>query len=473
MNGAWELRVSQMVQQRPKGRILAAFNTNIDKVVHLTPENVKAIVAANPDIDWDKVANTAIYDVKTVCSKETFFVVLQDRLSKGKSFHIVLENEELLNWLDRFFPEGIESMGGQAGIIANQLAVLGADAAVYTPLLAPKQAAQFVDRVLTPVIEDGKLVMKFTKDAADAEDEVKINWIFEYGKGLTFEFPNCTVTTPRANRVILATRPASSIMGFSKELVEVLPTFGQMLDMAFMAGYHYADHTMPDGRTFEEYLSDTVRDLELLRSQNPNLMIHYEYVPMKARDLEPTLLKEISKKVTSFGINENEIRRVLEDFQCHREMEAIAEHETAYTLYQGGLALLRQMHVQRIQIHNLGYYVVLLKKPYPIPPEKVREACIFASSVNAIKAKYGGYATLDRLPEAAEFPLSDIGYQQLKVFAEEAKDLPIPEDFLTEGIVELEDHYVLVVPAHVIPNPVSTVGMGDTISSCAYAAELL
>ena len=42
--------------------------------------------------------------------------------------------------------------------------------------------------------------------------------------------------------------------------------------------------------------------------------------------------------------------------------------------------------------------------------------------------------------------------------------IELPEDFETTGIADMGDHYLLVVPAHVVPNPVSTVGMGDTIS---------
>ncbi|NLK07989.1 MAG: hypothetical protein GX316_04735, partial [Firmicutes bacterium] len=32
-------------------------------------------------------------------------------------------------------------------------------------------------------------------------------------------------------------------------------------------------------------------------------------------------------------------------------------------------------------------------------------------------------------------------------------------------------HYLLLTPAHIVANPVSTVGMGDTISSSSYATE--
>ncbi|MFY9563687.1 MAG: ADP-dependent glucokinase/phosphofructokinase, partial [Limnochordia bacterium] len=63
---------------------------------------------------------------------------------------------------------------------------------------------------------------------------------------------------------------------------------------------------------------------------------------------------------------------------------------------------------------------------------------------------------------------------QLEAFAEEARQAgyPITSDFTATGIMECEDHTCIIVPAHVVPNPVSTVGMGDTVSSSAYAAEV-
>ena len=74
----------------------------------------------------------------------------------------------------------------------------------------------------------------------------------------------------------------------------------------------------------------------------------------------------------------------------------------------------------------------------------------------------------------ADYPLSDIGMEQLKAFVSEAKSLglPVTDEMLDTGIMEMDDHWLLIVPAHVIPNPVSTVGMGDTVSSSAYAAEV-
>ena len=133
-----------------------------------------------------------------------------------------------------------------------------------------------------------------------------------------------------------------------------------------------------------------------------------------------------------------------------------------------------ELKVPRIQLHNLGYYVVVLMKPYDVDPALVRQACLFASAVNGVKAKQGGAVPLEDVAQMADYPLSDIGMEQLKAFVSEAKSLglPVTDEMLDTGIMEMDDHWLLIVPAHVIPNPVSTVGMGDTVSSSAYAAEV-
>ncbi|MGI6037787.1 MAG: ADP-dependent glucokinase/phosphofructokinase, partial [Limnochordia bacterium] len=296
----------------------------------------------------------------------------------------------------------------------------------------------------------------------------------EYAKDEVFTVGSREIVTPRANRVILATRPKEAIMGFQEDMVPHLESLGREADLAFMAGYHYTEEVQADGRTWEEYLADTQRDLAALRSQNPNLRIHYEYVPMKVEELEPQVLTSICGQVQSFGVNENEIKRVLKNYGFTEEYEAIQADERAYTLYKGAVRLFRHWGLERLHVHNLGYYVVVLAKPYPVSVEKVRQACLYASAVNALKAKYGGYAQPEKLGETIDWPLSDIGFAQLRsAYTDLREEIPgLTEEFLATGILEQDDHYLLVVPSHVIPNPVSTVGMGDTISSSSYLAEL-
>lgn len=468
MAAIWAEKVQKAALQKITSRMFTAFNTNVDVVVHVNNENLNRILTENPHIKAEQLAQDFSRQADLIETPENFLTILLGAMGKGKSLYALTNSDYLLKWLDKSFPEAKEILGGQAGIVANQISSLNAEAVVYSRLLPPKQAALFNDDVLAPKIEDGQLSLEPVKTVARSTDQCKINWIFEYGKGITVKLGGLTVTTPRANRVILATRPSEAIMSFPDEMMPLLPKLGKEIDLAFMAGYHYIAEKNPDGRSYQEFLDKALKEIANLRHGNPKLAFHYEYVPMKARNLEAKTLAAIGDAIESFGINENEIKLVLDDFNFTEEKKALEASERAYTLYKAALPILRKMNLMRLHVHNLGYYVVIISKSYHISPERCREACLYASCVNALKAKYGGFALAEKLPEAGQIPVSEIGFKQLIGIKEE---MNLPEEFLETGIYEGEDHYLLVVPAHVIPNPVSTVGMGDTISSTSFALE--
>lgn len=464
----WQDRVRDIVKEKLSVTTLAAFNTNVDAVVHLTSDHI-AQLCQDPQVSLEEVNSIASDDILEIHTPNEFVAVLKGALGYGKSSYVILRNLELLDWLDEKFPNRKASMGGQAGIIANQMAALGAKSLVYTSLLSPKQVDMFFPAVYVPVVDNGLKVVP-VGEAGNPHDQTKVNWIFEYPKHQEYDFCGEVVKTPRANRVIVATRPKGVVMGFSEELKPHLGELGKRVDVAFLAGYHYAS---PEEETLRAYLKESMDSVRRLKSDNPKLRLHYEYVPMSDENAEKIMLETISQEIQSFGINENEIKRVLNEFGYHAECDEIESDERAFCLYRGVLRLSQRLGFERIQLHNLGYYVLVLKKPYALDPEHVRDACLYASSVNAIKAKYGGYVKAEQVSEAGEIPLSDIGLEQLRLFAVEARShgLSLPDDFEQNGIADMGDHYLLVVPAHVVPNPVSTVGMGDTISSSTYAYE--
>lgn len=461
---SWQQWVAQEAQRALGARTLACFNANVDVVAHLEPDVVHRLLASVlsecgplPQGNPEAVAVRSIAD---------FLATLKESLRLGKSTYVVAEDPAVLGWFDRFFPGAKRAIGGQAGIIGNQMAALGAHSVVYTPNLAPVQAELLHEGVRVPVVRDGELSLVPAREAAAPDAVAKVNWIFEYAKGLEFDFAGEVVRTPRANRVIVATRPAGLEMSFGGPVAEQLEALGKHTDVAFVAGYHYAT---PQG--FSAYLGKVTAQLEALRRGHPGLRIHYEYVPAKHREIEAQLLTEICARVDSFGINEHEIVRVLDLFGADAARRAIEDEECAYTLYQGALVLRERLRLSRIQVHNLGYYVMVLAKPYTAAPQIARQAALYGSTVNAAKAKYGGIVTADQVRAMSSWPLSDIGFAQLERFAAHPR---VVQDLtpVEPGIWEAADHWVLVVPAHVVPNPVSTVGMGDTISSSTYAREV-
>ncbi|NLY11642.1 MAG: hypothetical protein GX020_08165 [Firmicutes bacterium] len=470
MEAVWEQRVKEAVKQKITGRIFSAFNTNIDVIVHLNKQIIKQWIDSTEGCTVEALNSIDVDNLEVVRDKLDFLAVIKDCLGKGKSFYIVLEDLSLFDWLEENTPARREEMGGQAGIIANQMAALDATSVVYTSLLSQKQANLFFPEVLTPVIDDNGLKLNPVIESANKEDSTKINWIFEYAKGIEFDFGGEKVITPRANRVILSTRPEGAVMTFKGQVADHLPELGEKIDVAFMAGYHYCP---TEEKAMQEYLTDCIEGLRKLKQNNSNLHLHFEYVPMKDQEAEKKMLTAVAQEIQSFGINENEIKRVLAGFGFQKEADEIEKDERAFSLYEGALRIMETLGFERIQVHNLGYYVLVLKKPYPVALDQVRASCLYASAVNAIKAKYGGYVKAEQVKEAASFGLSTIGIEQIKGFEAEMKrkGIVVPDNFLEEGIIEYDNHYLMIVPAHVVPNPISTVGMGATISSSSYACE--
>lgn len=449
-----------MVQKRLRGTTLAAFNPNVDVLLHLTPPDLAELLAHNPGIDEQRVQAAAASPPPAIDGREDFLGVLLNRLNTGKSLLIVSEDLQLFDWLAEHFPSRRETLGGQAGIMANQLAKLEARSALYSPIFSPAQAEVMDRRVVFPRAEKGHLEMQPCQLAARMGDPTRSPWILEYAAGETFDFGFTQVTTPRANRLIVVSRIPGLGMNFRQDFRPWLPELGRSIDTAFVAGYHLGGPDPNSPEAAREFFRESAAALQELRTQHTGLPIHLEYVPMKEADREREMLAAILPHVDSFGINEAEIRHVLELFGFAAEAASIANDETAPTLLRGGLALMRRFQLRRIHIHNLGYYVFLLAKPYPRPVEAVRDAALYGSCVNACRALYGREATLEETAAAATMPVSAIGLHQLELLG-------------PQGVVEGEDHWGTVVPTHVVDQPRITVGMGDTISAASYAMETI
>ena len=188
---------------------------------------------------------------------------------------------------------------------------------------------------------------------------------------------------------------------------------GADLDVAFLAGYHQCGERPDDPEAVRRYIDRSCEDLALLAGKNPKLKIHIEYVPTKVREIETEFYRRLGTVIHSLGINETETRGVMRRYGQDELAQGLEEDERAFLLYQSGLFLQRELGVERVHIHNLGYYVVVLQKPYHCSPAVVRDACLFASAVNARKAQVGGFVEADSLQSVADLPVSDVGLQQV------------------------------------------------------------
>ena len=459
--------------------VLCAYNAVVDYVEFVNPHLISQLVSKSGG--EKEIWLSSMRELDHVENGYEFLSALIHSMREGKAMHFICKNPALFEWFNKVFsgPDK-KKMGGQAGIIANQLCELGVNAVVWTPRLSRHLAELFhYARVKVPVAKGKKLVLRPAMKAYDKEASTKVNWIFEFKANDSLEMGGKKVVVPRSNRLIIASE-AKIIPTFSDDLVPVLPALGKSVQAAILAGYHYLDPVCTEsGKTCKYYLDRETENIRALRKLNKNLFIHYEYVPIPHPEVEKRIISSIVPQIDSLGLNEVEARYLLEHFGYKNEAARIQKYENAFTLYVGAAKLLNKLGLKRIHLHNLGYHLVLLKKPCRVPPEKARDACLFSSAVGAAKALKGGFVSKKDVIEASQLPLSDTGMNHVYAFASYLitelklqKGVFSPRQFHAEGIVDLGDHYAIVTPSPIIAKPVTTVGLGDAVSSAALAAEL-
>ncbi|MBI5225918.1 hypothetical protein HY994_01615 [Candidatus Micrarchaeota archaeon] len=473
----WNLRIIHTVQaakKLKKFRVLSAFNAVTDYIKHVDVAKVQAAFSKLDATHQTKALEKSQVDVKHLDTPVDFLAALAHAMRIGKASRIVA-SPTLLKWLEDTFGEPSERrLGGQAALMAVQLKQLGADASLYPAFLSVDQAKLLEGHVKIPSPVKKKLAFINPLKAARAEDATNASWIFEFKHGQVLQWGTERIETPRDNRLIVS-YPAAYVPAFRPDIEPMLPALAKQLDLLIVSGYH-ALHQ----KTYKEHLKTITRQLQKMKSANKNLYIHYEFVPFDEEAVEKEVLSQVSKYVDSMGLNEVELVGALDNLGYKKQAGDIEKHESAESLYYGGVCLLQKLGIQRIHIHSLGYNVLILNPKQNA--EAARDGAVFGAVAATLKSVKG---KLDQkiLAENVDLKISEAGYNQLGVFEssvwdsmQKRKRKPISsllrKQFMSAGIFEDKDHVAIVIPAPVATGLKTTVGLGDVVSGCAVAYEL-
>lgn len=460
----WNKRFSD-ARKIKLAKALCAFNSIIDSVVMGLgqPNKVLAELPKEELAQIEKKSDSAPSEIK---NHVDFAAALLHCVKTGKALHLHAKPEVLASFEQVFIPDE-KRMGGQAGIMANQLAAFHDFVLGYSSLLSPKQASYFNPHVCFPTTKGKKLVCHSAKAVARKGDPTRTNWIFEFKTG---EKLNALVehVAPRSNRLIVASEVPYPPVFENIDLKQL----AKHADVAFLAGFQQLHKNNAPA-----VLKQVSSQIALLEKTNPKLAVHWEFVPMEDKAAEKLVVQNLGKAVHSLGLNEVEIIDVLEILGAKKEAGRIEKAENSYTLYLGCRNILETLKLQRVHLHSFGFQLMVLRKPYPVPVEKARDALVLSSTVAALKALKGSaYVTAKDLEKHALLP-SGTGFNQVRAL-EGGVDEERPKRhssferraLLESGIFDLNDHYAIIVPAPIV-HPKSTVGLGDVISSVSLACE--
>ena len=456
--------------------IFVAYNSNVDAIKHVTEKDIHKLISI---VGVKAVQQRIAGYPREVQDPVDLLARLVIAMRDGKAAEVPTYTTDIHQWLMDNLVFDKARMGGQAGIISNLLANLGIKNVItYVPWLSREQAEYFVDspNLKYPVIEDGVLKLRHPSKAYDPDQRPKVNWILEFSKGTKVEYYEDSFEVPRDNRLIISSRPSWLRIDMSEQLYDQIPHMNGVIDGAILAGYQMIKEKYEDGTTYRHYVKKAVQVIKRLKEGNPDMRIHVEFTSIQNKVIRKTILKDIVyKHVSSLGLDTVEVANAL-NVLGHEELAyaVISKGENSISaLYEGAVKLLCELKLERVHIHCLGFYICVACRDFPLSVEEHRDALMFSSTLAAAQALHGGIGSLREGEIGLSVPISRQGHHDL----DQLEKYLVRRDVCTgtefeDGCVCALTHDLIVIPSKVVPDPVATVGIGDTISAGAFVAIL-
>ncbi|WP_297508269.1 ADP-specific phosphofructokinase [Thermococcus sp.] len=439
--------------------MFTAYNTNVDAIVYLRGETVQRLI---DEFGAEAVKKRMDEYPREINEPLDFVARLVHALKTGKPMAVPLVNEELQGWFDSHFKYDVERMGGQAGIIANLLANLDfSRVIVYSPHLAKRQAELFVPKanLFYPIVEDGRLVLKHPREAYRQNDPVKVNRIFEFRAGTTFRLGDETVTVPFSGRFIVSARFESIRIYTEERLKPFLPEIGLMSDGAILSGYQGIKLRYSDGKDANYYLREAKKDILLLKREK-DIKVHLEFASIQNRELRKKVIYNLFPLVDSVGMDESEIAYVLNALGYPELAERIFTYNRIEDTVLGGKILIDEMNLEVLQIHTIYYLMYIAHAGNPLGEDELKSSLELATTLAAARASLGEIRSPEDFKVGLSVPYNERG-EYVKLRFEEAKRR-----------LRTREYKIVIIPTRLVKNPVSTVGLGDTISTGAFTSYL-
>lgn len=414
--------------------VFIAFNANTDYIINFKklPFNLKN-VNSNAELPSEVRDETGLKKA------------LVNALKRGEAVELRAESEEYYNSLINQVKPGEKRIGGQMGIVANNLARLGVNKVIaYTNPLSKELSKLFHKNVLYPVVNEGEVVLKPINECGGSES-TRVNLIIEYKKGEEVRTKDGSFTVPRNNRFILSSPVKNSKPVLKKSLLK--KCLFENVNRVFLSGYHHISKR--DKRLFKKL----IEQVKMMKEFNPRMLIHVEYVDLHKHWLNKELFK-LLKHVHSFGMNEVELGNLMKYLGKKSIHQLIKDTDYSIEgLIRAGSVLMKEFNLQRVSIHTLPYMISLTRKDYPISKEVLLHANIYGIRVvNSKGISNKGF--VKELRKVNKYALSPEGVLNASRDYETSYDLIIVPNFNSEEV------------------PVKfTVGLGDTISSAVFFAE--
>jgi ADP-dependent phosphofructokinase/glucokinase len=423
--------------------IFLAHNANVDALVHVD-DDVERVLEP-PAESWPE----------SIDSPEALSTAITQTMARGDG-DLLATTAEFDAWLAERLAPDEQRLGGQAAIMADLVSLLDGDPILWTYLLSETQRAQFTrpEAIQFPVVVGDSLDF-VPLDEAPTTERTKRNWIFEFSAGDRLFETTATADT----RFIAATRPDR--FNLETGLDPVVEQLGERVECALVSGYQSLKRLYDDGSSFDEHVQRGAAFLRDLAAEG--VTIQLEYGVTHKRDLRRALIEHVLPEIHAVGMDSRELELLCEDLQYAggRPGPAIVAQ------YRTLCDLLPRLDVDCIKVHTTDYFLAVMDESEYVDPEYVAEGWDMAAIVAASKATEGVIDEPSDLETGIAVDFADPGLASIATLG---SHLGIED--AGPALATIHDGYGVAAHANrVVEDPVSTVGLGDSIAVTNFLLE--
>ncbi|OPY19534.1 MAG: ADP-dependent glucokinase [Methanomethylovorans sp. PtaU1.Bin073] len=439
-------------------KILCAYNANIDALYSITGPEIAAMITCEDASEVMEKINTP---PGVINSMSDFLAGLLLCMKDGTGAEWLIHEPEVFKSLkDQFLYRSKLRMGGNMGIMANVLSEMGAELVIPNVVKPTERQLSFFSKkaIFIPGSDS------CSKEASCESDE-PIHFVFDFKKGEHVECGDIVFTVPRENRFI-ATYDIMNISLF------VNPSFEEYairhvaeMDGLLLSGFHMMIETYPDGSTFMDKLGKVLEQLEKWCSINNDLSIHLEFGHFTNKNMALHVFSCLSSIVGSIGMNEDELAMLT---SMHEVKAAKILQMDVFSIIEAAKRSLLVTGLRKMIVHTREY-VLSIYRQAEFDEDSQIEAMSFGVTCAGIFASTGQLHDRDKLDSLSSIVKeSEFGRAQTERFIDVTSAV-----LFGRGAAGIYDGYqVCIMPTLLSDNPISTVGLGDTVTASMFLREL-
>lgn len=433
--------------------IICAYPVNLDAVYDLEEERISRFIqSADP-------SRIKIKLVSSIKSREDLISSLFYCIQHGSGAEILVQSQRLAEEIEASFSWQFH-LGGNAGIMANLLASLGARPILNAPALEPRLAALLDPGVGIPV--SGSLMEPILAAERQGTRSEVLHFVFQFKEKDCIPFPQGPIAAAKDNRFIATYDPVNTKMASSQDFDTYSQNHIQEIDGAILSGFHLAPLDQ-----YREIFSPRIEQIRGWREANPDLFIHLEMGSFQSPEVIRHFLSLLGRiPPDSLGLNEDELDAATAKCPYPDILPSSAPADISGSHWQERMqkaaGLKKDLGIFRVSVHTRDYILSIMDEGKLTAREELLALQKGADSAAALAAT----------GSAKGMPPDEANPTGLEAQREFCQQGAIAANGGRGATLQRNGLVVSLMPSLLAREPKITVGLGDTATAATFYHEM-